>query len=56
MPFYSPLKDAAAFRRVFVNEYTVEWENGRDIAPHELYEDSIPLAEWPLPYSPTTER
>ena len=40
MPFYATLKDKTAFQRVFVNEYTVEWSNGCDIAPHELYENS----------------
>ena len=43
MPFFAKLKDKDSFHRVFVNEYTVEWENGCDIAPHELYDDSIAL-------------
>ncbi|MBO6177565.1 MAG: DUF2442 domain-containing protein [Selenomonadaceae bacterium] len=44
MPFFASLNDKAIFQRVFVNEYTVEWANGRDIAPHELYDNSIPLS------------
>ena len=45
MPFFAPLKDEARFRQVFVGDYTVEWENGCDIAPHELYDDSVPLPD-----------
>lgn len=41
MPFYAPLKDVSIFKSVFVNEYTVEWANGSDISPHELYDDGI---------------
>lgn len=41
MPFFAPLKDETAFRQVFVNGITVEWKNGRDIAPHELYDHSL---------------
>lgn len=43
IPFFAPLKDEAAFRQVFVNGITVEWKNGRDIAPHELYDNSLPV-------------
>lgn len=42
MPFYFPLKDITQFKQVYVGEYTIEWKNGRNIAPHELYEYSIP--------------
>lgn len=42
MPFFAPLKDETAFQRVFVNGITVEWQNGRDIAPHELYDNALP--------------
>ncbi|MBQ9633910.1 MAG: DUF2442 domain-containing protein [Schwartzia sp.] len=41
MPFFSKLKDKESFNQVFVNDYTVEWKNGCDIAPHELYDDSV---------------
>lgn len=40
--FYRPLGDAALFKQVFVSDYTIEWPNGRDISPHELYELSVP--------------
>ena len=43
MPFFAKLKDKDVFNQVFVNEYTVEWKNGCDIAPHELYDDSVPV-------------
>jgi len=42
MPFFAPLKNTEQFRQVFVNGITVEWTNGRDIASHELYDDSVP--------------
>lgn len=43
MPFYAPLKDISQFKQVFINGITVEWQNGCDIAPHELYEDGVPF-------------
>ncbi len=45
MPFYSSLKDKEQFMQVYVGEYTIEWKNGRDISPHELYEYSTPFLE-----------
>ena len=42
IPFFAPLKNMEQFKQVFVNDFTVEWKNGRDIAPHELYDDSVP--------------
>lgn len=47
-PFFRSLKDVTTFRQVFVNEITVEWANGRDIAPHELYDDSVPVENSPF--------
>ena len=41
IPFFAPLKNMEAFKQVFVNDFTVEWKNGRDIGPHELYADSF---------------
>ena len=38
-PFFAPLKNKDEFLRVFVNDYTVEWPSGCDIAPQELYDD-----------------
>lgn len=43
MPFYMKLRNIEAFQKAYIGEYTVEWPNGCDIAPHELYEDSVPL-------------
>ena len=42
IPFLAPRKNMEQFKQVFVNDFTVEWKNGRDIAPHELYDDSVP--------------
>ena len=42
IPFFAPLKNMEQFKQVFVNDFTVEWKNCRDIAPHELYDDSMP--------------
>jgi len=42
VPFYSALEDEQIFKSVYVGDMTVEWPNGKDIAPHELYETSIP--------------
>ena len=42
LPFYRPLNDISVFNTVHVvdNGWTVEWCNGRDISPYELYENS----------------
>ena len=39
--WYGELGDPSYFRSVFVNGFTVEWANGQDICPDELYDDSI---------------
>lgn len=41
--WYSELLDVHYFKTVHVigNGYGIEWDNGQDIAPHELYELSI---------------
>ena len=36
--WYGQLKDPEIFRTVHVSGHTVEWADGQDIAPHELYE------------------
>ena len=41
--FYAKLQQGNSFRQVYVNEVTVEWANGCDIAPHELYDLSVPV-------------
>ncbi len=41
--WYGELKDAAYFRSVKLlpDGTGIEWSNGQDIAPHELYELSV---------------
>ena len=41
--WYGELKDKDYFRivRIINNGYGIEWANGQDIAPHELYENSV---------------
>lgn len=41
--WYGMLSDAAFFKTVRVSGKTVEWADGQDIAPHELYEMSVPV-------------
>ena len=40
--WYGKLADEGFFRTVRISGDTVEWADGQDIAPHELYELSIP--------------
>lgn len=42
-PWYGELKNADYFYRVQPAGRTVEWPDGQDIAPHELYELSRPV-------------
>lgn len=44
-PWFGELRDDNYFRTVKMlpGGMGVEWQNGQDIAPHELYELSIPL-------------
>lgn len=39
--WYGELSNAAHFKSVFANGYTVEWANGQDICPDELYYNSV---------------
>ncbi len=39
--WYGELADPAYFRSVKTNGFTVEWANGQDICPDELYEDAV---------------
>ena len=41
--WYGELKDKDYFKNVrIINKgYGIEWTNGQDIAPHELYENSV---------------
>jgi hypothetical protein len=38
--WFGKLKNEAVFNTVRPYKNTVEWEDGQDIAPHELYENS----------------
>ena len=40
--WYGKLRDAAVFHTVHITGHTVAWADGQDIAPHELYDDSVP--------------
>lgn len=39
--FYQRLKNRNYFEKVKVVDNTIEWENGEDVAPENLYYDSI---------------
>ena len=43
--WYAQLKCKPYFNQVKMLEggYGIEWPNGQDIAPHELYDDSTPI-------------
>lgn len=41
--FYRNLENLDYFKTVKVSGITLEWENGEDIDPNELYENSIIL-------------
>lgn len=43
--WFGQLRDPAIFKTVHPAGRTVEWSGGQDIAPHELYELSIPESE-----------
>lgn len=38
--WYGSLKDISYFKAAFVNGYTVEWPDGQDLCPDELYYNS----------------
>lgn len=42
--WFGELKESAYFRTVHLlpGGIGIEWSNGQDIAPHELYENSVP--------------
>ena len=37
LPIYQPLLNPLAFKKFTLNSWTIEWENGADIAPESLY-------------------
>ena len=39
--WYSELKDLTYFSNIHANGYTVEWANGQDLCPDELYYNSV---------------
>ena len=41
--WYGKLRDANFFQTVHIEGNTVAWAGGQDIAPHELYNDSISI-------------
>lgn len=44
--FYNKLKNKEYFKRVVPRGDTIEWENGEDVAPENLYYNSIPVSEY----------
>ena len=40
---FEPLKDKNYFQRFFVDDWSIAWPNGADIAPDTLYEESDPV-------------
>ena len=41
--WFGKLADVSYFNTAHLCGHTVEWADGQDIAPHELYENSIPF-------------
>lgn len=48
--WYSELSDPVYFQSVRTNGYNIEWANGQDICPDELYYDSIPIPHVTRPH------
>ena len=44
--FYEKLKDINNFKEVFILGINIEWKTGEDIAPENLYYDSILLQDF----------
>lgn len=40
-PIFEPLKDLDFFKRFILNDWTLEWPNGADLAPEYLYEQVL---------------
>lgn len=43
IPFYNKLKNKEYFENVKVDGNTIVWEQGEDIAPENLYYDSVAI-------------
>jgi len=41
--WFGKLKDITFFNKVRPAGRTIMWADGQDIAPHELYEESVPV-------------
>ena len=44
--FYKNLEDKEKFDKMKIVDITIEWEDGEDIAPEILYNDSIPFEQY----------
>ena len=44
--FYAKLKDKTYFKNVKLRGDSIEWENGEDVSPENLYYDSIDVNEF----------
>ena len=44
--YFNRLKNKDYFKRVIPRGDTIEWENGEDVAPENLYLKSIPISEY----------
>ena len=39
--FYKNLKDKKKFKEITISGLTIQWQNGEDVAPELLYNDSV---------------
>lgn len=46
IPYYNKLKSTEYFKNVKPRGDTIEWANGEDVAPENLYYNSIPISEY----------
>lgn len=44
--FYEKLKDKNNFKNVYISGINIEWKTGEDIAPENLYYDSVLVKEF----------
>ncbi len=43
--WFGKLKDLAYFKTVHISGSSIVWADGQDIAPHELYENSVAFVQ-----------